>query len=132
MYLNPRTKAGKRDYFRVPHQELPMTAAEIRKQFRSFAEEMDGRSADACLDFFYKRDKDTGIYEFIDADAEEEIAEILGVKIIEVREDDNGEVEGEGEEGKELNATQLSMHHENIRMIREGLAALDSDSSDSE
>lgn len=136
MYLNPQTRVYKGAYFRVPHQQLPMTAGEIRRQFKQFAREMDGRSADACLEFFYKKDKETGIYEFIDADAEEEVAEIMGVKVIEFCEEEEVDSEGELIHSNGMNAADIARHRENIAMIRTGLKKIgamssDPDSSDS-
>jgi hypothetical protein len=136
MYLNPRTKIHRNTYFRVPHQQLPITAGEIRQQFKQFAREMDGRSADACLDFFYKKDKESGIYEFVDADAEEEVAEIMGVKVIEFCEEEEVDSDGELIRSNGMNEGDIARHRENIAMIRTGLkkigAISDSDSFSSD
>ena len=131
MHLNPYTRINKNTYFRVPHQQLPMTAREISKQFKHFAREMDGRTADACLTYFYKKDKETGIYEFIDADAEEELAEILGVKVMEFCEEEEVDSDGELIHSNGMTSDQIKKHRENIAMIREGLKALDGASSNS-
>ncbi len=68
-------------YFDVPHQPDPMTAKRIIKKFPNFAKIFDGQGEENTLKFYYKKSKETGVYEFIDLDAEEEVAELMGVKI---------------------------------------------------
>jgi hypothetical protein len=67
--------------FAVPHKPEPMTAKRIIKKFPHFAKIFDGQGEENTLRFYYKKSKETGIYEFIDLDAEEEVAELMGVKI---------------------------------------------------
>jgi hypothetical protein len=81
MYLTKKEKCSPTALFDVPHKSKPMTAASIAKRFPEFAKEMDGVGEERCLLYFWKRNKETKVYEFIDEEAEEEIAEILGVEV---------------------------------------------------
>ncbi len=81
MYLSRKEKCSPRALFDVPHKPEPMTAAQIEKKFPDFAKEMNGSSEDCCLLYFWQRNKETKVYEFIDMEAEEEVAEILGVEV---------------------------------------------------
>lgn len=81
MHLDRKTQCPPKALFDVPHKANPMTAAQIAKRFPDFAAEMDGCGEERCLLYFWKRNKETKIYEFLDQDAEEEVAELFGVKI---------------------------------------------------
>lgn len=81
MYLNRKEKCPPTALFDVPHKPDPVTARYIEKRFPEFAKEMDGGGEERCLLYFWKRNKETKVYEFIDAEAEEEIRELLGVKL---------------------------------------------------
>ena len=81
MYLRRKEKCPPNALFDVPHKGEPMTASRIQRKFPEFAKEMDGCGEERCLLYFWVRNKETKVYEFIDEDAEEEIAEILGVRI---------------------------------------------------
>ncbi len=49
-----------------------MTVKEIQKELPPFAKEMNRPCKECTLRFFYKKDKEPGIYEFLDEDCEEE------------------------------------------------------------
>lgn len=121
MFLDKKTKASLDLLFDVPHKLEPMTVKKIIKKYPDFAKTMDGSCDENCLLFYYKKNKETGIYEFQDDDAQEDIAELLDVKIksFELKDEEEYTVK----EG--LNTEQLEKHKENIEMIREGLKQLE-------
>ncbi len=81
MYIDRKKKCHSKTLFDVPHKPYPITARRIEKRFPEFAKEMDGVSEERCLSYFWKRNKETKVYEFLDADAEEEIAELWNVEL---------------------------------------------------
>lgn len=106
--------------FRVPHREKPMKAKHLKRKYPRFAEQFDGSTEDACLSWYWKLDKATGIFEFKDPEAEEEVAEELGVKLMEeemLDEDSTGST-------KALSVEEIEAVHEHIRDIRTGLKKL--------
>ena len=115
MYLNRKTKCPPTALFDVPHKPEPVTAKYLEKKFPEFAQEMDGGGEERCLLYFWVRNKETKVYEFIDADAEEEIREILGVKLYdEAREKEKAKQ-------KYLQETR-ALTEEEIRSFKEELA----------
>jgi hypothetical protein len=62
---------------------MPYTAKKIAMRYPKFAKIFDGVSEENTLCFYYKKNKERDVYEFIDIDAEEEVADLLGVKITE-------------------------------------------------
>jgi hypothetical protein len=120
MYLDKKTKASLDLYFDVPHKLEPMTVKKIMKKYPEFAKTMDGSCEENCLLFYYKKNKDTGVYEFQDDDAQEDIAELLGVKVKSFELKDEEEVTVHA-----LTNEQVEKHKENIQMIRDGLKQLD-------
>jgi hypothetical protein len=120
MYLDKKTKASLDLYFDVPHKLEPMTVKKIMKKYPEFAKTMDGSCDENCLLFYYKKNKETGIYEFQDDDAQEDIAELLGVKIKNFELKDKEEVTVDA-----LTNEQIEKHKENIEMIRDGLKQLE-------
>ena len=81
MYLTRKEKCPSKALFDVPHKPDPVPASYIQKRFPDFAAEMDGCGEERCLLYFWVRNKETKVYEFIDEDAEEEVREMLGVKL---------------------------------------------------
>lgn len=81
MYLSRKEKCRSKTLFDVPHKREPVTARYIEKRFPDFAAEMDGCGEERCLLYFWKRNKETKVYEFIDEEAEDEIAELFGVEV---------------------------------------------------
>lgn len=111
MYVDRKRKCHRHDLFDVPHKDKPMTAKRIMKKFPEFAAEMDGVSEERCLSYFWKRNKETKVYEFLDMDAEEELAEIWGVELY----------DEEKEKAKEKAKRRL-LTDEEIRQFKEELA----------
>lgn len=81
MHLTRKEKCSSKALFDVPHKPEPVTARYIEKRFPDFAAEMDGCAEDRCLLYFWVKNKETKVYEFIDDEAEEEIAELFRVKV---------------------------------------------------
>lgn len=81
MFLNIGKVCKGKELFDVPHQIEPMSTKEIMKKFPSFAKIFDGQGKENTLLFYYKKNKITDVYEFIDEEAEEEVAELMDVKI---------------------------------------------------
>lgn len=115
MFLDRRQKCPPTALFDVPHKPEPMTAKQIEKRFPDFAAEMDGGGEDRCLLYFWKRNKETKVYEFIDEEAEDEVAELLGVTIF------NEEEEKEKAKQKYLQETRALTEQE-IKDFKEELA----------
>jgi hypothetical protein len=120
MYLDKKKKASPSDLLDVPHKLNPMSVKDITKKFPEFAKTMDGTCEENTLLFYYKKNKETGIYEFQDDDAQEDIAELLGVKVKNFVLEYEEKVDVEG-----LSNEQLEKHKENIDMIRDGLKQLE-------
>ncbi len=69
--------------FDVPHKPDPMTFKQLSKDFPEFVKMFDGQSHENTMGFYWKLNKQTKVYEFIDADSEEEVAELMGVQFYE-------------------------------------------------
>jgi hypothetical protein len=115
MYLRKKERCPPTALFDMPHRPEPMTAFRIQKKFPEFAREMDGCGEERCLLYFWQRNKETKVYEFIDQESEEEVAEILGVKIYDENE------EKEKAKQKYLQETR-ALTEEEIRDFKEELA----------
>jgi hypothetical protein len=81
MYLSVRVKCPSGAFFDLPHKPNPWPAKRIIRRYPEFAKIFDGKSLENTLSFYYKKDKETGVYSFIDTDCEEEVAELLGVQV---------------------------------------------------
>jgi hypothetical protein len=115
MYLDRKHKCRPDAFFDVPHKAKPVTAAYIQKRFPSFAQEMDGCSEDRCLLYYWKRNKETKVYEFLDDEAEDEVAELFGVSVFDEEE------EQEKQKQKYLQKTRV-LTDEEIKEFKEELA----------
>jgi hypothetical protein len=110
----------------LPHLEEPMKARDIIKTYPDFAAWFDGEARENTLSFYYKVNKADYSLEFIDIEAEEEVAELLGVTITEIEVKDEEElVATEGLTEEEINA-----FREHINDIRKGLDAIKQEVSD--
>lgn len=98
-----------------------MTAKQIIKRLPKFAAIFDGSSTENTLTFYYKKNKATDIYELIDEEAEEEVAELMGVKIKTFR--DTAEEEAEM---KPLDEEQIEKFKTHMADIKTGIAWLNS------
>lgn len=117
MYLDRKHKCSSHALFDVPHKNKPMTAKRIMRKFPEFAEEMDGVTEDRCLLYFWKRNKETKVYEFLDEEAEEEIAELWGVEVY----DEQKEEEKERAKRRPLTEEEIRTFKEELRRASEEL-----------
>jgi hypothetical protein len=111
MYIDRKQKCKSDALFDVPHKNIPMTARRIIKKFPEFAKEMDGAGEERCLSYFWKRNKETKVYEFLDMEAEEEIAEWWGVELYD-----------EEKEKQKEKAKKRALTEDEIRQFKEELA----------
>lgn len=143
MYLAINKYCPNDTLFYVPHRLEPITAKKIIKRYPKFAEIFDGTCIENTLTFYYVKNKTTGEYELIDEDAEEEVAELLGVKIKNfVLENEEENENGDLLNKSTLNDEQLAELREHRADIKRGLEFLENekkmvgafnyDSSDSE
>lgn len=102
--------------FDVPHRSVPWSANKICRRYPKFAALFDGKGVENTLSFYYKKDKTTDIYQFIDVDAEEEVAELMGVKILVKKELNEEDIPTES-----MNESQLQTFKEHMADIRTGL-----------
>lgn len=124
MYLQVRKPCPLATLFDVPHQPDPMTAYEIKKKFPAFAREMDGGYEENTLSFFYKKNKERDVYEFKDEEAEEEVAELMGVEIYDEEKAKQKEKQ-EAPEDRPLTEEEKTVFHEHLTDIREKLKMID-------
>ena len=119
MFLAVGRPCNPKALFDVPHKSEPMTARRIQKKFPDFAALFDGKSMENTLLFYYKKNKATDVYEFLDEEAEEEVAELMGVKILveDIVDEDNEEKEGLSPE----QLVEFKEHMEDIRIGKEWL-----------
>lgn len=91
MYIEIRRKCKPNMKFDVPHKDSPMTFKELTKDFPNFVELFDGESIENTMGFYWKLNKHTSVYEFLDSESEEEVAELMGVKLCDDTVDDDEE-----------------------------------------
>lgn len=123
MFLTVGRPCNPKALFDVPHKSEPMSARRIHKKFPEFAALFDGKSTENTLMFYYKKNKITDVYEFLDEEAEEEVAELMGVKIL-----IEPIVDEDTEEKESLSPEQLTEFNEHIEDIRIGKEWLKGDS----
>ena len=124
MYLKMRHPCPLATMFYLPHKADPVTAKKIASRYPKFAKLFDGQSEENTLSFYYKKNKETDVYEFIDQDAEEEVAELLGVKILEEIVPNDDEVF----ENNKLTTNQLDEFKDHMQNIRHGIDWLNNQS----
>lgn len=126
MYLAVGRPCPRSLLFDLPHKRDPMTAKAIMKRYPEFAATFDGASSENTLLFYYKKDKTTGVYSFIDEEAELEVAELLGVKvktfIDELSDDDDAAP-------PPLNTEQVQSFKEHLADIKTGIDWINSSAS---
>jgi hypothetical protein len=130
MFLALRQKCPLGEFFDMPHRPEPMTAKQIIKKFPKFAQIFDGEGEENTLKFYYKKSKETGIYEFIDFDAEEEVADLMGVKIKEFTV--KNEEDLDDEEKRPLDSEDIEKFKSHMADIRTGIMWLKNQSKNSE
>ena len=79
MHLSIKKMALKNCLLRVPHRPTPMKVSQIEKEHPEFAKLFDGESMENTIGFYWKKDKMSGIYEFKDAEDEDEVGFISGI-----------------------------------------------------
>ena len=119
MYFDKKTLCKFHILFDVPHKTNPMSAKEIARKFPAFAKEMNGSTYENTLLYFYKYNKERKVYEIQDPDLEEELAELLGVKILDETFEDE---EIPSYEARALTQEEHQIFREHIADIREKLA----------
>lgn len=117
MYLDIGVKCPDKALFMVPHLVEPIKAKKIVKKFPEFAKLMDGEGKENTLLFYWKLNKKEGVYEFIDAYAEDEVAKLLGVAIYEGEDKD----EEEACEGRPLTQEEINDFYEFIDEFNQGM-----------
>jgi hypothetical protein len=117
LHLDIKRPATKGLLFDVPHKTEPMKVSQIEKEFPEFSAIMDGEAKENTMLFYWKYNKQTGVYEFISEEDEEEVAELMGVKLC----TDSYEEEVVADNQK-LNDEEIKRHQENIEDIRNGLS----------
>lgn len=115
MYLSRKQICHPNTLFDVPHKPDPMSAKQIAKKFPEFAKEMNGAGEDQCLTYFWKANKETKVYEFIDQESEEEVAELFGVELY-------NEEEAKKKEEEEYKQKTRALTEDEIRTFKEELA----------
>ena len=65
----------------LPFREEPISIRKFKKKYNEFAKTFDGTTSDSYLEFFWKYEKTEGIFVFNDGECEDEVAEILNIKI---------------------------------------------------
>jgi hypothetical protein len=128
MFLALRQKCPLGEFFDMPHRPEPMTAKQIIKKFPKFAQIFDGQGEENTLKFYYKKSKESGVYEFIDQDAEEEVADLMGVKIKEFKV--TNEEELDDEQKKPLDSDDIEKFKNHMADIRTGIMWLKNQSKD--
>jgi hypothetical protein len=119
----------------LPHLEEPMKADKIAIAYPELAAIFDGTAKENTLLFYYCLHETEAYLDFIDAEAEEEVAELMGISITEVEiKEDGGELtegeltKGELTEGEltkgELTKEDIDMFRADINNIRQELDAV--------
>ncbi len=121
MFINRKERCPPTVLFYVPHKPDPVTAHYIEKKFPSFAKDMDGVGSERCLTYFWTRNKTTKIYEFIDEEAEEEVAEILGVEIYDEEKEKEKAKKKKEENSRALTEQEIKDFKEELTFVRDEL-----------
>lgn len=95
-----------------------MKARTIIRKFPKFAAEFDGSAEECTLSWYYTYNRALGIFEFKDADAEDEVAEMLGVVLYKEAVIDE---DSTGSKAKPLSAEEIDSVREYLADIRRGL-----------
>ena len=92
-----------------------MTARDLKAKFPNFVAQFNGLNT---LDIFYKRDRETRIYEFRTIEAEEHVATLMNVKVYE------GSADFDEHEHRQLTEQELTKFKEDVTDIRQCLNEL--------
>ena len=125
MFLDLGIKAPDNLRLCVPFREKPMKVKHIRKKFPEFAAMFDGTSKECCLVYYWKKTKirdeygnEETLYEFVDEEAEDEVAELMGVTVemTEILDEDSSRSQ------EALNTKQIAEFQEHIADIRANIS----------
>jgi hypothetical protein len=83
MYIDVNIQCPKCVKIYMPHLEEPIYISRVIKKYVKFAKIFDGKGKENTLSYYYKFNKNESTLEFIDEDMESEVAELLGVGILE-------------------------------------------------
>ena len=113
MYLDIGKKCPLNTTFYVPHKDEPMTLKELKKEFPDFVALFDGEAKENTMLFYWKWNKHEKAFEFIDADAEDEVAELMGVQLAETTEKEDAP------ESRQLSTDEIQAFKEQIQEMQE-------------
>nr|QYA18309.1 hypothetical protein KOM_12_39 [Clandestinovirus] len=80
-YFTRTRRATRHMVFRLPFGGGSLDFVQLSEMYEEFITAMDGQDDSSCLAFYYERNPVTSIYEFRDADAEADIADVMGMDI---------------------------------------------------
>lgn len=118
MYLTMKEKAKASLKLRMPHQATPLTVKKIERKFPEFAKQVDGKMSDSVIGYWWKFDKKTGVYEFVDKDAKEEVAELMEVECVDYKLPDSDD--DEPAENRALSSEEIQNFRDYIADCKEG------------
>ena len=113
-YLSVGRPAPPKAKFDVPHQPEPMRFSKIQAEFPEFVKIFDGEAEENTLLFYYKFNKERSVFEFKDVESEEEVAELMGVRIAEIEEEETDP------EDRPLTQEEIHTFREHMADIRKG------------
>ena len=118
MYIDVNMECPKFVKIYMPHLEEPIYISRVIKKYVKFAKIFDGKARENTLSYYYKFNKNEGVLEFIDEEMESEVAELLGVGIIEKEIiDEDLEMEKAAEKNK-LTEEQVAAFKEQLSEVR--------------
>jgi hypothetical protein len=118
MYVDVDLKCPKYVKIYMPHLEEPIYISRVIKKYVKFAKLFDGKSKENTLSYYYKYNKNESVLEFIDEDMESEVAEILGVSILEKEIIDEEAALEQASKQNALTADQVSAFKEQLDEVR--------------
>jgi hypothetical protein len=118
MYLSIGAKCPSKTLFYVPHLPAPITAKQFCKDFPDFAKLMDGQATENTLLFYWKYNKQENAYVFVDEDAEDEVAELMGVALYTGEDKDEEE---DAPDNRALTEEEIADFREKLKEVRDGL-----------
>jgi hypothetical protein len=118
MYVDVDIQCPKYVKIYMPHLEEPIYISRVIKKYIKFAKLFDGKSKENTLSYYYKFNKNESVLEFIDEDMESEVAELLGVNIIEKEIIDEELALEEAAKKNTLTADQVSAFKEQLDEVR--------------
>ena len=102
--------------FDVPHKPEPMTFKQMAKELPEFVKLFDGNATENTMCFYWKYNKQSGVFEFIDADSEDEVAELMGVQFYE-----GGNEDEEAKPQDALNEDDIKFFKEELKFVNRAL-----------